>query len=696
MGIPRIPLSLRGAGDFVCRYGGLLVAMQNGETQNATGMAGVNHCIMDHVTAGWGIDEGLSTRSGKNLTFQRCSLSEALNVAGHQNYDPGTAHGYAASVGGDIASLHHNLLAHNEGRNWSMAGGLDTSGNYAGKLDIFNNVVYNWGGRTTDGGANQVNFVNNYYKRGPVNGITTLLNPQYGNFPGKQQYYMAGNILLNGSTTVTNQASLLSIGTESGGVLPQNSNPPYSATVSSPFFPSYATIHTATNAYKQVLSDVGCNQPMIDNHDTRVINETLNGTYSVTGSVSGKKGLPDTTADLGGWENYGNDVRPAGWDTDGDGMPDWWENIKGFNPNSTAGTFAESNADPDGDGYTNLEDYLNWLAGPNVSCATGASVDIDLQALSIGYSKTTPSYALSSPSGGAVSLVSNRYARFTPSGSTNALGKFTFTVTDSAGDTMTRTVNVRVTATVALPSLSIAATDASAGESGADQQLAFTITRAGDTSDALTVPLTASGSATAGLDYSGFSGSVSFPAGQSSLLVPLTVLADSLAEGSESLTLTLGAGSGFTLGSPSSASATIADTPAQAYFFSTVSDASKRGPSDDPDGDGTPNLVEYFVGSDPAVLSTPNPVSISSASLDSGSFKVRFPRAKNRSDVSGALQWSTDLSTWFSGGQSDGVRTVTFSEAVVSPSGENPETVEATATVSGASAPRIFVRLSVQ
>lgn len=45
-------------------------------------------------------------------------ISEPLNVAGHKNYPPGTAHGYAATVSGDIGSLHHNLLAHAEGESY--------------------------------------------------------------------------------------------------------------------------------------------------------------------------------------------------------------------------------------------------------------------------------------------------------------------------------------------------------------------------------------------------------------------------------------------------------------------------------------------------------------------------------------------------------------------------------------------------
>lgn len=72
-------------------------------------------------------------------------ISEPLNIAGHQNYPDGTAHGYAATIGGNVGTFHHNLIAHAEGRSWSMGGGLDDAGNFAGKLDIYNNVVYNFG-----------------------------------------------------------------------------------------------------------------------------------------------------------------------------------------------------------------------------------------------------------------------------------------------------------------------------------------------------------------------------------------------------------------------------------------------------------------------------------------------------------------------------------------------------------------------
>src|SRR5262249_537625 len=157
--------------------------------------------------------------------------------------------------------------------------GLDAGGSYAGRLDIFNNVVYNWGGRTTDGGAHEVNFVGNYYKPGAASVYFYALNAQYGGFPGSQQDYFTKNVM-PGQFPTANQTGGRTSSTECGGWLPTN----YSSWVSAPFFSSYANIQSATNAYKSVLSDVGCTQPQIDDHDVRVIRETINGSYTYTGT----------------------------------------------------------------------------------------------------------------------------------------------------------------------------------------------------------------------------------------------------------------------------------------------------------------------------------------------------------------------------------------------------------------------------
>jgi hypothetical protein len=113
-----------------------------------------------------------------------------------------------------------------------------------------------------------------------------------------------------------------------------------------------------------VLADVGCNCPALDEHDRRVIEETRTGTTTYRGGVSGYPGLPDSQADVGGWDDYPEVHRPSDWDTDDDGLPSAWETQRGLNPRSPRGDFSETNADPDADGYTQLEDYLNSLATP--------------------------------------------------------------------------------------------------------------------------------------------------------------------------------------------------------------------------------------------------------------------------------------------------------------------------------------------
>jgi hypothetical protein len=436
-------LGVSGGRDLIIRHVRSRPGNLSGRTLNGSGLAGSDHCIMDHVSISWGIDEELSTRGSRNVTFQRSLIAEALNIAGHQNYPAGTAHGYAASVGGDVASLHHNLLAHNEGRNWSMAGGLDGAGHFAGRLDIFNNVVYNWGHRTTDGGAHEVNFVGNYYKTGAATSYFYALNAQYGNFPGTQQYYFAGNVM-PGRFGLGNQTAGRTTSTENGGSVPTS----YEPFVNAPFFPSHATIHTAANAYKQVLSDVGCNQPGIDDHDVRVIRETIDGTYTYTGTgpYGGKPGLPNSQDDVGGWEDYGTAVRPPDWDTDHDGLPNWWERIHGLDPNSPAGDFSDSNGDPDGDEFTNLEDYLNWMAAPHFDATNGMPLELDLTRFARGFTNNNPVFAVGNATNGGVSLVGGRLARFMPSATGEALGSFRFTVTDAVGDSMTHMIGLRIVA----------------------------------------------------------------------------------------------------------------------------------------------------------------------------------------------------------------------------------------------------------
>jgi hypothetical protein len=425
--------------ESVCQF--VRLRLGGGETYDGMGMAGADHAIIDHCSIGWTIDEAFSSRNAKNITLQRTLISEALNIAGHKNYAAGTAHGYAGSIGGDCGSFHHNLLAHNEGRNWSLAGGLDGNGYYAGKLDIFNTVVYNWRSRATDGGANQVNFVNNYYKKGPASTQEYILNAQLeGTGKGSQSYCYAGNIKTKADGTVicdgTDNACSRKYTLSNEQVLDWN------VFVAQPFFPSYAKIESAKDAYKSVLSDVGCSMPLLDDHDKRIVDETLNGTYTYKGSVSGYLGLIDNEADAGGYEDYPEETRATNYDTDRDGLPGWWETIIGTNPNGSVGDFSDANADAAKDGYTNLDVYLQWLSHPHYKAEVGKPFHLGIGQFTAGYT-ASPQYSFLVQTNCSVYILSGTdTAVVVPSAV--GLAKFQFTVTDSEGSSMTRLVNLQV------------------------------------------------------------------------------------------------------------------------------------------------------------------------------------------------------------------------------------------------------------
>lgn len=363
--IRKFNLGMLGATNVIVRYLRVRPGNLSGMTLDGMGMASSENCIIDHCSISWTLDEAFSSRGARNITLQRTLISEALNEAGHKKYPPGTQHGYAASIGGDIGSFHHNLLAHCAGRNWSLAGGLSKPDNkYAGRLDLRNNVVYNWKNRATDGGAHEVNFVNNYYQPGPATKYFYALNAQYGGFPGTQQYFFEGNIM-RGQFGLTNQTAGRTATIERGGRVPTE----YSPWVDKPFFESHVKTQIAEVAYTNVLADVGCNFPALDAHDQRVIAEVRSGTTKFKGSKTGLPGLPDSQDDVGGWDNYPEVRRAADWDTDQDGMPDHWEKQHGLNPKDAA----DGRLDLNGDGYTNLEKYLNSLVGEYTLTKTGKS-----------------------------------------------------------------------------------------------------------------------------------------------------------------------------------------------------------------------------------------------------------------------------------------------------------------------------------
>lgn len=259
------------------------------------------------------------------------------------------------------------MLINNTGRNWSLAGAMEQDAvTYGGQLDIRNNVVYNWRDRTTDGGARRVQFVNNYYKAGAVSNTDLHLVAVDGNelnTSDMQMLYSSGNMKVaqNGQTLIgANEDEWKTGKAKSGGKNSTND------TIRSdkPWFESYVNTQSAEDAYKDVIVKAGANEPKFDYIDSRYQKEVKNGTYTYTGSKQNLQGIIDSQNDVGGYPNSTNfkgGTAPA--DTDRDGMADAWETEHGLNPNDASDGAKVSLS---GDDYTNLEMYLNELAGDPV------------------------------------------------------------------------------------------------------------------------------------------------------------------------------------------------------------------------------------------------------------------------------------------------------------------------------------------
>jgi hypothetical protein len=223
---------------------------------------------------------------------------------------------------------------------------------------------------------------------------------------GTDQAYVSGNIRENKDHTKTQD--------KKGDTYDASGNIPtsYDYLVSSPLFESYANIHSAEDAMKIVTSYAGATMPMRDDQHQRVVRETLDGTWTYKGSKSGIKGEIDNEADItdaenGGWEVWPEEHRAADYDTDQDGMPDWWERITGSNP-----SVADHNEGLEADGWTLLDDFLEFMAHPYLVLAPGETKTVDLKPYFIGFygqngQNVTPTYTVSVTEGSATATVAD-------------------------------------------------------------------------------------------------------------------------------------------------------------------------------------------------------------------------------------------------------------------------------------------------
>lgn len=334
----------------------------------------IGNIIIDHCSATWGLDENMSIyrhvyNRGKdgyglklptvNITIQNSIFAEALDVYNHA---------FGATIGGHNSMFCRNLFASNISRNCSI--GMNEDFNFV------NNVTFNWWNRSIDGGDNtsRLNIINNYFKPGPITPkdqpiayriikLETGRSAEAKNKYGKA--YVNGNIV-EGNKKVTKD-------NWNGGVQgydPKKADTPLEEVrMEKPFDMPYVKVMDTKNAYKWVINNVGATFPKRDAVDQRIVKTVKTGkTYYVKDAKefispyvkrrlpadSYKQGIITDPSQVGGLPEYNGTPYI---DTDKDGIPDAWEIKYGLNPNDSGDAALDCN----GDGYTNIEKYINGI-----------------------------------------------------------------------------------------------------------------------------------------------------------------------------------------------------------------------------------------------------------------------------------------------------------------------------------------------
>lgn len=327
-----------GTHDVVVRYIRARLG-DEGKEGDAISISRGHDIIVDHCSASWSTDEALSASTGSprltNVTVQWCFITEALNP---ENHSFGSL---IRGTGGARYSFHHNLYAHNRGRN-------PRPGNYNFNsiekdpegllLDFRNNVIYNWGGshagyNSDSESITKLNYVGNYLIPGP-NSKNTGHAYRTGSSHNKawfqNNYYNYRKPADDWEVVNFNEAWDESV------IEAYKQNQPF------PTGPIETEEPEA--AFQQVMNHGGASLPRRDAVDMRVVNDVRNKTGAIINSQE----------EVGGWPELTSAPPPT--DTDGDGIPDDWEKKNGLDPGNP-----EDGNQVAEDGYTMLEKYLNGI-----------------------------------------------------------------------------------------------------------------------------------------------------------------------------------------------------------------------------------------------------------------------------------------------------------------------------------------------
>ena len=309
----------------------------------------VSNVIADHISALWSSNSDLSILNCTNVTVQWSVVSDCIiNTNG-----PPPA-GALVRSGSGAVSLHHNLFADN------YSGSPHLGDNVS--LDFVNNVVYDWvtnagyagndSANNPNGYTNYLNYIGNYL----IAGLTaSQTNIAFWSETTNTWIFQTNNLIgsdnngvLNGANTLWNMFTNWPAYAGPGAQTNQFRLPPIS-------------VDEAYLAYEKVLDFAGVSMFRREPAETNIVENVRR----LAGSILTFPGsLPTNNSTL----IYVN--------TSQDGIPDFWKTTFGQAVTNSYNNFALDNS-----GYSELEEFDNWLAGPHALTTTNTPIGVNLQKL---------------------------------------------------------------------------------------------------------------------------------------------------------------------------------------------------------------------------------------------------------------------------------------------------------------------------
>ena len=313
-------VSFSGSDNIIVRYMRFRMGAVGTKDKDAAGIANGRNMIFDHCSFSWGQDENFSINwDNKGTAPQDITLMNSIVGQGLMTHSAG------GLMQADNITLYRILLVDNSTRNFKVKG----VNQYVNNL-VYNwkNAAYNMGGDSE--GTSYVNIEGNMFINGPAVGGDALTG---GN--SDFHFYGIDNWQDKNRDGVYNPTEF----TGNGGGDRQAT--PYAY----PELEKWA----AQDLVEKLLPEVGASLPYRDIADCYMVDEVLSfGTKGklITNENDLPIGVPTT------WTMFAGTKRT---DTDGDGMPDAWEEANGTDKTKNdAMTIADN-------GYANIENYINSI-----------------------------------------------------------------------------------------------------------------------------------------------------------------------------------------------------------------------------------------------------------------------------------------------------------------------------------------------